>query len=132
MKRFFLYTWAILSVFVFSCQTAPDKNITRVTPKEFNAFLEDKTIQLIDVRTPKEFKEEHIENAININFFDEDFSNKINKLNKEQPVYIYCRSGKRSGKSAAEFKKAGFTQIYDLEGGLLNWKSEGFVLSSNK
>tara|TARA_R110002049_G_scaffold44064_2_gene129180 strand:+ start:639 stop:1007 length:369 start_codon:yes stop_codon:yes gene_type:complete len=122
----------MLSIFVFSCQTASDKNITVVPPKEFNMLLNDKTVQLIDVRTPKEFNVEHIENAKNINFFDEDFFEKINKLNKEEPVYIYCRSGKRSGKSAALFKKAGFTQIYDLEGGILNWKSEGYKLSTNK
>lgn len=132
MRRFFLYIWSILSVSVFSCQTATDKNISIVPPKEFNTFLNDKTIQLIDVRTPKEFKAEHIENAENINFFDEDFSKKINKLNKEKPVYIYCRSGKRSGKSTAQFKKLGFAHIYDLEGGLLSWKSEGYKVITSE
>lgn len=131
MKRSILYVCLMLSVCIFSCQTMTEKNIRQVTTNEFNTLLEDKTIQLIDVRTPKEFEIEHIENAKNINFFDEDFSNKINKLNKEKPVYIYCRSGKRSGKSAAEFKKAGFTQIYNLEGGLLNWKSEGLNVTGN-
>lgn len=132
MKRFLLYIWLILSVSIFSCQTTSNKNITVVPVEEFNTFLKDKTIQLIDVRTPEEFQVEHIENAVNINFFDEDFSEKINKLNKEKPVYIYCASGVRSGKSSEVFLEAGFTHIYDLEGGILNWKSEGFKLSSNK
>jgi len=122
----------MLCVSVFSCQTKTDNhNFRAVPPEEFNTFLKDSTIQLIDVRTPKEFKLEHIENAENINFFDEDFFNQISKLNKNKPVYIYCRSGKRSGKSAAEFKKAGFTQIFNLEGGLLNWKSEGLSITCN-
>lgn len=103
-----------------------------MTPKEFDRFLNDVTIQLIDVRTPKEFKAEHIKNAKNINFFDEDFSKKINKLNKEKPVYIYCRSGKRSGKSAEQFKKLGFTHIYDLKGGILNWKSKNYKVVVSK
>jgi rhodanese-related sulfurtransferase len=132
MKRFLKYIWLILGVSVFNCQTAPHKNVTVVPVEEFNALLNDKTIQLIDVRTPKEFEDEHIENAININFFDEDFTEKINKLNKEKPVYIYCRSGKRSGSSSEVFLKAGFIHIYDLEGGILNWKSEGFKVSTKK
>lgn len=132
MKRFLLYICSILSIAIFSCQSTTDKNIKRLPPNELNTFLKDKTIQLIDVRTPKEFEEEHIENAENINFYDEDFTIKINKLNKDEPVYVYCRSGKRSGKSAKEFKKLGFTKIYDLEGGILNWKSEGFKVSANK
>jgi rhodanese-related sulfurtransferase len=132
MKRFWLYTWLIFSVSIFSCQTASNKNITVVSVEEFNTFLNDKTVQLIDVRTPKEYEVEHIENAINIDFLDEDFSKKINKLNKEKPVYIYCRSGRRSGNSSSIFLKAGFPHIYDLEGGILNWKSEGFNLSTNK
>jgi rhodanese-related sulfurtransferase len=131
MKRFCLYTWLILSVSIYSCQTASNKNIVLVPVEEFNTFLNDKTIQLIDVRTPKEFEVEHIENAININFFDEDFLKKVNKLNKEKPVYIYCRSGRRSAKSSSVFLKAGFQHIYDLEGGILNWKSEGYKLLTN-
>jgi rhodanese-related sulfurtransferase len=49
---------------------------------------------LIDVRTPKEFKEGHIEEALNISVLSVDFKEKINELPKEAPVYIYCRSGK--------------------------------------
>ena len=49
---------------------------------------------LIDVRTPKEFKEGHIEEALNISVLSVDFKEKINELPKEALVYIYCRSGK--------------------------------------
>ena len=48
----------------------------------------------IDLRTPKEFKEGHIEEALNISVLSVDFKEKINELPKEAPVYIYCRSGK--------------------------------------
>ncbi len=123
MKPYLLHIYFMISISIFSCQTTRDNDIIKVVPEEFNMFLKDKTVQLIDVRTPKEFEIEHIKNAENINILDEDFSKKINKLNKDQPVYIYCRSGKRSAKSAAEFKKAGFNKVYELEGGLLNWKS---------
>lgn len=128
MKRFFIFICSLLSFSVFNCQSPSDKNVTQLSPKEFQSFLSN-DIQLIDIRTGREFNAEHINNAQNINFLSEDFSNTINKLNKEEPVFIYCRSGKRSGKSVAKFEKAGFTKIYELKGGILNWKSEGFKIT---
>ena len=107
-----------------SCQTPQNKNVTHISPTELHQKIND-NIQLIDVRTPKEYALAHISNAENINFFDEDFFEKINKLDKETPVFIYCRSGKRSNKSIKEFQNAGFTKIYNLKGGFLNWKSKG-------
>ena len=125
MKRFLIFIWSLISISIFNCESSSGKNVTQLSPKEFQSFLNEDT-QLVDVRTPKEFAEDHINYAENINFFSEDFSSSIDKLDKEKPVFIYCRSGKRSGKSVAEFQKVGFTKIYELEGGILKWKSEGF------
>ncbi len=88
-------------------------------------------VQLIDVRTPEEFNSGHIENAINFNYFSEDFKDSISLLQTNVPVYIYCRSGKRSSKSVEAFKTVGFDSIYQLKGGLLNWKKLGFRTTSN-
>lgn len=110
---------------MFNCQSSTNNQVTQLSPKEFQSFI-NKDIQLIDVRTPKEFNADHINYAENINFLSEDFSKSIDKLDKEKPVFIYCRSGKRSGKSTADFQKVGFNKIYELEGGILKWKSEGF------
>ena len=127
MKRLLIIICAIISVSAFNCQTPPDKSVTQLSPTEFEVFLDDK-IQLVDVRTSDEFNLEHIDHAQNIDFFDENFSNTIDKLDKDAPVFIYCRSGKRSGQSIVEFKKVGFTKIYELKGGILNWKSEGLEI----
>ena len=125
MKRFLIFIWSLISVSVLNCESSSGKNVTQLSPEEFQSFLKEGT-QLVDVRTPEEFNEDHINYAENINFLSEDFSNSIDELDKEKPVFIYCRSGKRSGKSVADFQKAGFTKIYELEGGILKWKSEGF------
>lgn len=124
MKCLLIFIYSLVSVSFFNCQSL-NNNVTQLSPKEFQSFLNEDT-QLVDVRTPKEFKADHINYAENINFLSEDFSNSIDKLDKEKPVFIYCRSGKRSGKSVADFQKVGFTKIYELEGGILKWKSEGF------
>ena len=83
-----------------------------------------KDIQLVDVRTEKEFNEQHIEQAININIEDVDFEKNIQALDKTKPVYLYCRSGKRSNKAAQKMSSMGFKKIYDLNGGILSWNEK--------
>lgn len=81
-------------------------------------------VQLVDVRTPEEFSEGHLENAINIDVTADDFDAKVASLDKEKPVMVYCKSGGRSAKASARLKELGFKTITDLEGGITNWKSE--------
>ena len=99
--------------------TQDQQVVELISPKDLNAKLGD--IQLIDIRTPGEYTGGYIEGAININFFDSDFNAQMAKLNKDKELYIYCRSGNRSGKAAKRLKDQGFTKIYDLQGGILNW-----------
>ncbi len=81
-------------------------------------------VQLVDVRTPEEFSEGHLENAINIDVTADDFDAKVASLDKEKPVMVYCKSGGRSARASARLKELGFKTITDLEGGITNWKSE--------
>lgn len=82
-------------------------------------------IQLIDVRTPKEFNGGTIGDAININFFDPDFEKQmLKKVDPSRPVYLFCRSGRRSADAATKLKAIGFVDLYDLKGGYLNWSKE--------
>lgn len=96
--------------------------IKRVTKAEFKAFLlENEIVQLIDVRTPDEFQAGAIEAANNIDYNDPNFETNINKLDKNIPVLIYCRSGGRSSKALKVFETNGFMHVLELEGGYLNW-----------
>ena len=81
-------------------------------------------VQLVDVRTPEEFNEGHIENAVNINFMSDDFDANVAILDKEKHVMVYCKAGGRSAKAAARLKELGFKAITDLEGGISNWTSK--------
>ncbi len=81
----------------------------------------DGSAQLIDVRTPEEFKEGSIKHAININFFDENFVEQFEKLDKDKTIYIYCASGGRSGKASKILQAKGFSHIIDLKGGYKAW-----------
>ncbi|HCE55491.1 MAG TPA: rhodanese-like domain-containing protein [Lutibacter sp.] len=119
LKLSFLVLITILGI---SCNTKSQSHseaIKVLTPTEFKQKSANQTI--IDIRTPQEFSEGHIEGAVNINYYDSNFMDQMAKFDKNQPIFIYCRSGNRTtaaSKKAADF---GFTEIYDLEGGILYW-----------
>ncbi len=92
-----------------------------VSPAEFKTIIAKENVQLVDVRTPGEYSEGNINDAKNIDFFESDFKTKMNTLNKNVPLAIYCRSGGRSGKAAKMLKKMGFKEVYDLKGGYNLW-----------
>jgi len=81
-------------------------------------------VQLIDVRTPKEVAGGSIENSINMNFYDDDFATQLGKLNKDQPVMVYCKAGGRSNKALNQLKTMGFKEVYDLAGGYTAWAKQ--------
>lgn len=136
MKRLFIYLFALLltSGGLLACdqkgkgnaeagtETAQAK-VSLISPEELNEKLG--TIQLIDVRTPEEFQEGHLENAQNMNYYDDDFKQQLSVLDKNQKVYVYCKKGGRSASAAELMSEMGFTEIYDLEGGMDKWKDKG-------
>ena len=103
--------------------TTPQTKI--VTQEEMEALLQDKGVQLVDVRTPKEYNEGYIPSAINIDFLSPTFLEDIESLDKERPIVVYCQSGGRSGKCSKKLEEAGFKKIYDLQGGYSKWKYKG-------
>lgn len=80
---------------------------------------------LVDVRTPEEFNGGHLQYATNINFNSPEFKARIGKLDKNKPVYLYCRSGNRSGKAADTLKTLGFHSYHNI-GGFEQLKADGF------
>ncbi|HET8886087.1 MAG TPA: rhodanese-like domain-containing protein [Salinimicrobium sp.] len=105
-----------------SCEAQQKKGVKIISPEEAKtAMAAEEELVLVDVRTPEEFAEGNIEGAKNINIYDADFEAQMQQLDKEKPVYIYCRSGARSAKAANQLQEMGFKEIYDIEGGFLNW-----------
>jgi thioredoxin 1 len=101
-------------------------SLKMVSVEEFSVTLSGLVSpQLIDVRTAEEFATGHLENAQNINIYDQDFSARIGKLDKEKAVFVYCKAGGRSADAAAQLHEMGFKQVYDLKGGFMAWSSAG-------
>ncbi|KAF2519128.1 rhodanese-like domain-containing protein [Flavobacterium salilacus subsp. salilacus] len=106
-----------------SCKGQEKNNVKKITAKELDSALKDK-IQLVDVRTPAEFRQGHIKSAKNVDVSNADFEKRIQQLDKNKPIYVYCRSGHRSNMAARKMEKAGFSMIYDLKGGINAWSGE--------
>ncbi len=95
-----------------------------ISPADFKAALTANAdqLQLIDVRTPQEVAAGAIEGSTNLDFNAGGFKEKIAALDKEKPVYLYCASGGRSGKTLKMMQSMGFKEVYDLKGGYSSWK----------
>jgi rhodanese-related sulfurtransferase len=109
-----------------SCANETQTEIRVISPEEMQTLLELDDIQIVDVRTPEEYETGFINNSQNIDFKSPTFDEDINKLDKTKPVILYCRSGGRSARCSEKLKDAGFVKIYDLEGGITQWKFEGY------
>lgn len=101
-----------------SCQAQDSKVISQT---EFKKGIQNKDAQLIDVRSPEEFKSGHIKNAKNIDYNGANFKTQMAKLDKTKPVYVYCAAGGRSAKAAKVLTELGFKKVYDLKGGYGSW-----------
>jgi len=106
-----------------SCGKGSGDDSSLVTPEELS--LKQEEIVLIDVRTPREFEQGHLENSVNINIADSSFKEEVGKLDRSEPVYVYCKVGGRSAKAASILREMGFEEVYDLEGGIRNWEKSG-------
>jgi len=116
-----------ICLFFTACkENDSEREIKVISPEEvYKVVSENRNLQLIDVRTQEEYGEDHLKTAQNICVTDDDFREKVAKLDKNEPVYLYCRSGKRSANAAQILKDMGFKEIYDMEGGFVNWESQG-------
>lgn len=121
----------LLSALLFiSCQQKQTTEIVQestievLTADVFAEHIKGEKVQLLDVRTKKEFEAGHIKGAGHHHIYDKDFKEQLGYLDKDKPVYVYCKSGGRSAEAALELKEMGFKKIYDFRGGISAWKGE--------
>ncbi len=107
---------------IFGSHLEKSSTLNILDAKTFKNAITKDNVQLVDVRTSQEYEEGHIFDAINIDFYSGKFNVEFSKLEKEEPIYIYCKSGNRSKQTANKLANMGFVEIYDLAGGILNYK----------
>ena len=131
----------VLGLFLASCGTATQTDVSTttetgvITVSAADAYAitaaPPADLVVLDVRTPEEFSEGHLDGAINIDFYEPDFGTNLASLDKDVPYVLYCRSGNRSGTTAQEMRSLGFTEVYEVDGGILSWLDNGLPLSDS-
>jgi thioredoxin len=118
----FLFVTALLFAACSNGQSQNTKTVLAAT--EFAAKIKElPSAPIIDVRSPEEFANGHVQNARNINWNGSDFDAQISKFDKSQPILVYCLSGGRSGSAASQMRSQGFKEVYEMEGGMMQWRS---------
>jgi rhodanese-related sulfurtransferase len=107
----------------------PPQIIKDITPQEANSLIQanenNRKFVILDVRTPAEFRGEHIAGAINIDYHSPTFKEELNGLDKTKVYLLYCRTARRSRAALEMMRELGFREVYHMLGGIVRWKAEG-------
>ncbi|MFC5284116.1 rhodanese-like domain-containing protein [Pedobacter alpinus] len=120
MKKYFFILISFLALIASSNNVK--QNNSNLNTQDFEAKI--KTLPnapIIDVRTPDEFSNGHLQNAINIDWNGNNFQSQISNFDKASPIFVYCLSGGRSASAAEAMRNEGFKEVYELDGGLIKW-----------
>lgn len=113
--------WIILIVLIVLILSPflPTRGVNHISPQQAKEKLREKDVQFIDVRTPGEYRHNHVHGFKNIPLFD--LANNVNKLDKDKEIVVICQSGMRSKRACKLLKKHGFSKIYNVRGGVNAW-----------
>lgn len=125
MKNFLVLHISLFLLMSFGCtsgQTQSNKN--NLPPKEFSEKLNQLSgAVILDVRTPGEYADGHLINAMNVDWNGDDFDAGIKTIDKSTPVFVYCQAGGRSASAAKKMRSEGYKEVYELKGGFEEWQA---------
>lgn len=129
MKGIILF--ALLTSLLLSC-TAQQRE-AELDPDSFEKAITNKDIQLLDVRTLGEYKSGYIPKSMQADWYDnKQFADRVQYLDKNKPVYVYCLSGVRGAYAAEWLRKQGYNEVYNLKGGMISWKANNKPVEGTK
>ncbi len=123
MRKMFLVS--AIAIITSSCMHGQtQKESTSLSPTAFyDSIQRNPSAVIVDVRTPEEFENGHLQNALNYNWSDNTLQEKAGLLDKTKPIYIYCLSGGRSASAATYLRNNGYLKVYEMEGGMIKWRA---------
>ena len=120
-----LFLVAFITFLNISCSsTSAQDGVVEISAEKVKTLIKE-DINLVDVRTPGEYSQGKIGEAILINYRDKSFREEVGKLDREKPILVYCARGGRSSSAAETLKEMGFSTVYNYGGGFQDWKSRG-------
>ena len=134
-----------ISVLLFGCQAQPQETENAVKGQateqaqvqqsnpyanldvdQAHKLIAEGKLVVLDVRTDREFNAGHIEGAQQLDFFGDDFANKLEELPKDKSYLVYCASGNRSGQAVNMMKQMDFQEAHNMLGGIGAWTSRSY------
>ncbi len=121
---------ATLALAACGGSTATDSKLDLASVNEIQEIVDAPPADLVvlDIRTPEEFASGHLENAINIDYYADDFESKLAELDLAVPYVMYCNSGNRSSNALPVMDSIGFAEVYELDGGIQAWYNAGLAV----
>ena len=125
-------TAVLVLFFVMASAATLSAEKKNISTDEANELIEqhdgDQDFVILDVRSPEEFSEGYIENAVNMDFYAVAFPDELEDLDRDKTYLVYCRSGNRSGMTFKMMKKLGFRNVYNIKGGITAWSDSYSVV----
>lgn len=122
LAEMLLRTILIIALSVVTIAAAGD--VRNVTPAQAQRMISQSHPIVLDVRTPGEYAEGHLRNAILLDWQNPLFRSIVATYSQKKTYIVYCRSGRRSNDAAALMQSMGFTKVYNMSGGIDRWKRE--------
>jgi len=120
---------AMIAVLAGACSSGSvTQTIELVSPSKAAEVIADQPdgLVVLDIRTPEEFNEARLADAIMVDYYAADFADQLDQLDKNVPYVLYCRTGNRSSDAVKTMKELGFTEVYEIDGGIVNWYEQGY------
>lgn len=126
MNRIKILFISAITLFSF---TSKSQDYYNLDSEDFRNIIEKNKGTLLDVRTSSEFENGHIEESGQLNYYALDFRNKLLLLPKNEPIFLYCNTGWRSKKAAEILADNGYTRVYNLEKGIMDWELNDYPVT---
>ncbi|MCC6685252.1 MAG: rhodanese-like domain-containing protein [Bacteroidia bacterium] len=126
MKLIQFLTFLGLSLFSVSTMG----QVKTVTPEQMNTDAKKVKASFLDVRTPQEWNKGHIQGALHLDLFNDNFESELKKLDKNKVYYVYCAVGGRSAEACEMMVKMGFKNVYNMQGGFNAWSKAGLPVTN--
>ena len=126
MRRVHIYLLLALGALVLAACSSDGATLETVDPETAaEVIVAEPEAVVLDIRTAEEFDQGIIEGAVNIDFYASDFAEQLDALDKDTHYVVYCRSDNRSGQAMDTFADLGFTEVTEIDGGIVNWYETG-------
>lgn len=125
MVRSKVFTLILIFTFIMGSAALGMAKMRSISTQQAHDLIEerdgDSDFVILDVRTLREYEEGYIEDAVNMDFYADTFTDELDGLDRDNTYLLYCRSGSRSGSTFKMMRKLGFKDVFNMEGGIEEW-----------